>query len=77
MLPSSGGLHASDSLFPRNPRVALPAALPYLPGIPTLLPGEVITQEALDALMAVQTGGGVISGCTDDTLATMRVVDLG
>ena len=45
-------------------------------GIPTLLPGEIITQEALDALIAVQKGGGVISGCTDGTLVTMRVVDL-
>eukprot|EP00904_Undaria_pinnatifida_P009756 jgi/Undpi1/5910/HiC_scaffold_2.g01184.m1 len=49
---------------------------PYPPGIPTLLPGEIITQEALDALVAVQKGGGVISGCTDGTLVTMRVVDL-
>ncbi|CAM9741199.1 unnamed protein product [Laminaria digitata] len=49
---------------------------PYPPGIPTLLPGEIITQEALDALMAVHKGGGIISGCTDDTLKTMRVVDL-
>ena len=45
-------------------------------GIPALLPGEVITQAALDALAAVKEGGGVVSGCSDATLATMRVVDL-
>lgn len=49
--------------------------LPARAGIPTLLPGEAITQEALDILTAVKEGGGVISGCTDVTLATMRVVD--
>lgn len=43
-------------------------------GIPALLPGEVITQAALDALAAVKESGGVISGCSDATLATMRVV---
>lgn len=40
------------------------------------MPGEVITQAALDALAAVKEGGGVVSGCSDATLATMRVVDL-
>ncbi|CAM9355960.1 unnamed protein product [Sphacelaria rigidula] len=48
---------------------------PYPPGIPALLPGEVITQESLDILEAVKAGGGVVSGCTDQSLATMRVVD--
>lgn len=46
------------------------------PGIPALLPGEVITQAALDALAAVEEGGGVVSGCSDPTLATLRVVNL-
>lgn len=43
-------------------------------GIPVLLPGEVITQAALDTLAAVKEGGGVVSGCSDASLATMRVV---
>lgn len=49
------------------------ASLPQ--GIPVLLPGEAITEEALRALRAVKQGGGMISGCTDTTLSTMRVVD--
>lgn len=44
-------------------------------GIPTLLPGEAITHKALDILEAVKAGGGVISGCTDPSLTTMRVID--
>jgi arginine/lysine/ornithine decarboxylase len=47
---------------------------PYPPGIPVLLPGEVVTTEAIDYLRQVQAAGGVITGCTDLELQTLRVV---
>ncbi|CAN0298414.1 unnamed protein product [Ascophyllum nodosum] len=47
---------------------------PYPPGIPALLPGEEITQEALDLLVTVKGAGGFVSGCADASLATIRVV---
>ncbi|MEO0768253.1 MAG: aminotransferase class I/II-fold pyridoxal phosphate-dependent enzyme [Cyanobacteria bacterium J06649_4] len=44
---------------------------PYPPGIPILLPGEPITQEAIDTLQAILESGGIITGCTDPTLETI------
>ena len=39
---------------------------PYPPGIPCLIPGEKITQSAIDYLQAVLALGGTITGCRDD-----------
>jgi len=39
---------------------------PYPPGIPCLIPGEKITQSAIDYLQAVLELGGTITGCRDD-----------
>lgn len=47
---------------------------PYPPGIPILMPGEVITKEAINYLQQVLNSGGVITGCSDDTLATITVI---
>jgi arginine/lysine/ornithine decarboxylase len=43
-------------------RIAAYSVEPYPPGIPVLLPGEVISQEALDYLEAVFQAGGTVSG---------------
>lgn len=48
---------------------------PYPPGIPLLFPGEVISRSALDTLQHIQAEGGIITGCADATLATLRIVD--
>lgn len=48
---------------------------PYPPGIPVLLPGEVVTPAAIAYLQAIQAQGGVISGCADGTLKTLRIVN--
>ena len=48
---------------------------PYPPGIPILMPGEVITREAIDYLQQVLKSGGVITGCSDETLETIMVID--
>ncbi|NJK38359.1 MAG: aminotransferase class V-fold PLP-dependent enzyme [Oscillatoriales cyanobacterium RM2_1_1] len=47
---------------------------PYPPGIPSLLPGERITLEAIDYLRQVLAWGGVITGCSDPSLQTLRVL---
>ena len=47
---------------------------PYPPGIPTLLPGEPITKEAIAYLQAIMTAGGIITGCADPTLQTIQIV---
>lgn len=47
---------------------------PYPPGIPILMPGEIVTQEALDYLQHIQKSGGLISGCADSSLKTLKVI---
>jgi len=47
---------------------------PYPPGIPVLMPGEVVTTQALEYLRQIQTMGGFISGCADTSLQTLKVV---
>lgn len=53
---------------------------PYPPGIPVLLPGEVITSDAVCYLQQILTSGGILSGCADpglDTLKVVKVIDSG
>lgn len=49
---------------------------PYPPGIPALIPGEVITQEAIDYLHTILAAGGVVSGCSDPQLQVVKVINL-
>ncbi|NDJ16774.1 aminotransferase class I/II-fold pyridoxal phosphate-dependent enzyme [Myxacorys almedinensis] len=55
-------------------RVSAELVCPYPPGIPVLMPGERITQDALNYLQHVLKLGGFITGCTDSTLKTWRVI---
>jgi arginine decarboxylase len=48
---------------------------PYPPGIPVLMPGERVTAAAIARLRQVQAAGGVISGATDPSLNTLRIVN--
>lgn len=48
---------------------------PYPPGIPVMIPGEIITESALDYLLQVKSKGGVISGAADPLLASIVVCD--
>ncbi|MBD0336112.1 MAG: aminotransferase class I/II-fold pyridoxal phosphate-dependent enzyme [Cyanobacteria bacterium Co-bin13] len=47
---------------------------PYPPGIPLVLPGEVITAQALQSLQDIRQAGGYVTGCADSTLATLMVI---
>lgn len=55
-------------------RISAELVCPYPPGIPVLMPGEVITPSALEYLQQVFAIGGVISGCADYSLRTLKVV---
>jgi arginine decarboxylase len=55
-------------------RICAEIICPYPPGIPILMPGEVISPCALEYLQHIQELGGFISGCADTSLITLKVV---
>ena len=55
-------------------QVSAELVCPYPPGIPVLMPGELITNSTLEYLLTIQASGGIISGCADTTLKTLKVV---
>jgi arginine decarboxylase len=54
-------------------RVSAELLCPYPPGVPLVLPGEVIDAEILDKLCGVVNAGGKVVGPVDGTLSTLRV----
>ncbi|MEH2378814.1 MAG: aminotransferase class I/II-fold pyridoxal phosphate-dependent enzyme [Nostoc sp.] len=61
-------------LIQTNKHICAEIVCPYPPGIPVLMPGEVITKSVLDYLQQIQAKGGFISGCNDTSLKTLKVV---
>ncbi|HEY0240090.1 MAG TPA: aminotransferase class I/II-fold pyridoxal phosphate-dependent enzyme [Friedmanniella sp.] len=55
-------------------RVSAELVAPYPPGVPVLAPGERVTAEAVDSLLAAARAGTRIAYATDPTMATLRVV---
>ena len=55
-------------------RISAELICPYPPGIPLLHPGEQITAAALDRLAQIRSGRGTITGCSDPSLQTLKVV---
>lgn len=55
-------------------RICAEIVCPYPPGIPVLMPGEVIQPATIDYLRQIQTLGGFISGCADHNFCTLKVV---
>jgi lysine decarboxylase len=47
---------------------------PYPPGIPTIAPGELYNQEAIDYLEEIVAAGAFVEGAADQSLSTLRVV---
>jgi arginine decarboxylase len=54
-------------------RVSAEWVCPYPPGIPVLLPGELVESGAIAFLQHVLSCGGGISGCSDLSLKTLKV----
>ncbi|WP_071187297.1 aminotransferase class I/II-fold pyridoxal phosphate-dependent enzyme [Trichormus sp. NMC-1] len=55
-------------------RICAEIVCPYPPGIPLLMPGELITKASLDEIQKIAELGGLITGCADETLKTLKVV---
>jgi arginine decarboxylase len=55
-------------------RIAAETVNPYPPGVPVLLPGEVITKAAVEYLRSGRTAGMYIPDAADQKLDTIRVV---
>ncbi|HEY9666361.1 MAG TPA: aminotransferase class I/II-fold pyridoxal phosphate-dependent enzyme [Coleofasciculaceae cyanobacterium] len=55
-------------------RISAELICPYPPGIPALMPGEIINPAAIEYLQQVLNLGGNITGCSDPTLKTLKVV---
>ncbi|MBD1911430.1 MULTISPECIES: aminotransferase class I/II-fold pyridoxal phosphate-dependent enzyme [unclassified Leptolyngbya] len=54
--------------------IAADLICPYPPGIPVLVPGEIVTEEAIAYLQGIQSAGGILTGSTDPTLEKFRVI---
>jgi arginine decarboxylase len=55
-------------------RVSSETLCPYPPGIPLVLPGEIITAAAIQSLQRIHRAGGYITGCADPTLTNLTVM---
>jgi arginine decarboxylase len=55
-------------------RVAAEMVAPYPPGIPAIAPGEVVSQELVEALRQAAAGGTRLAYCADPALGTLQVV---
>lgn len=55
-------------------RVAAELVAPYPPGIPAIVPGEVLTADVLDALRGAAAAGVRVAYSADPTVATVQVV---
>ncbi|WP_019502835.1 aminotransferase class I/II-fold pyridoxal phosphate-dependent enzyme [Pseudanabaena sp. PCC 6802] len=55
-------------------RISTEIICPYPPGIPVICPGEVITRDAIDFVLAIKQAGGTVNGSSDPTLETIGVV---
>jgi len=73
-----------DAFFARHRTVDADAAVghvcaelvaPYPPGVPVLVPGEVITADTLAALRATAALGTRIAYAADPTLRTLQIVE--
>ncbi|CAK8575784.1 unnamed protein product [Lathyrus sativus] len=74
-----------DAFFARKRKVTVKESIgkvsgelicPYPPGIPVLIPGEVITERAVDYLLHVRSKGADISGASDPLLSSIVVCDV-
>ncbi len=56
-------------------RISAELICPYPPGVPLIMPGEKITPSHLKYLKAVLEQQGTITGCSDPTLNTFKVIN--
>jgi arginine decarboxylase len=68
--------HLHMSIAAAIGKISAESICPYPPGIPVLIPGEIITADALAYLRQILELGGEISGCSDPSLQTIEIVDI-
>ncbi|KAJ8753205.1 hypothetical protein K2173_017799 [Erythroxylum novogranatense] len=78
-------LNPRDAFFSRKKRVSIGESLekvsgelicPYPPGIPVIIPGEIITQRALDYLLDCKSKGALIAGASDLLLSSLVICEV-
>ncbi|KAL3533240.1 hypothetical protein ACH5RR_006761 [Cinchona calisaya] len=81
----SMGLSPREAFFAHKTKVGIKDSIgqicgelvcPYPPGIPVLIPGEVISEGALNYLLQVRSKGVVISGASDHLLSSILVCNV-
>jgi arginine decarboxylase len=55
-------------------RISAETICPYPPGIPVIILGEIISSEAVEYLKTISALGGVLTGCSDSSLETIKVI---
>lgn len=55
-------------------RISAELLCPYPPGVPAVVPGELLSSELIAMLQAVAAGGGKVTGAGDDSLQSFAVV---
>ena len=73
---ASRALHVSIARDRAIGKISAESICPYPPGIPVIIPGEIITTDALEYLRQILELGGELVGCSDPNLDTIEIVDL-
>ena len=68
--------HVRISIDDAIGKISAESICPYPPGIPVLIPGEIITAGAIEYLRQILDLGGEVVGCTDPDLQSIEIVDL-
>ncbi|GAB4837629.1 hypothetical protein Ancab_002478 [Ancistrocladus abbreviatus] len=78
-------LSPRDAFFTRKRKIDIKESVgkicgelicPYPPGIPVMIPGEIITAKSLEYLLQIRSKGGVISGAADPLLSSIVICDV-
>ncbi|KAK9699572.1 hypothetical protein RND81_08G182300 [Saponaria officinalis] len=74
-----------EAFFARKRKVEMKNALgkicgelicPYPPGIPVMIPGEIVTEKAMEMLLQAKVDGARVSGAFDPLLSSMLICDV-
>ena len=66
--------HETVAIAEARDRIGAELVCPYPPGIPALIPGEIVSDATLAYLNEILARGGTITGCRDARLQTLQVV---
>jgi arginine decarboxylase len=72
--PASRAQHMRVASDEAIGKISAESICPYPPGIPVVIPGEIITADALEYLRQILALGGELVGCSDPSLQTIETV---